>query len=722
MAEKPDKVKDVENLLQEQEGSVISAVEEAIAGSNSGGGSEESGDNGSAIALGNDWFSFSRLDNKYTLEEDRPLRELSTEFATAYKAKEKKVLRKADDGDDIYALVMHKNYASRLRAIAKLMGQNVQNFQNIVDAGFITLNRTGTEHIAVILHFAEGISLAELMEREGGMLSEKFVTMTIIPAVNNAIGHLFRLGVLHGRINPYTVFINPKTERITVTECFSEYCGLSQPAFYEPVERASCLPAGKGEADDSADYFALGALIAVLIQGLHIADPKQEVEVLADRLSRGSYSVYVTNNERVSATKELLRGLLQDYAPERWQVNDVYEWLARKKTSAANTARPMKESLTGFEFNNQSYLGRRSLAQAIFRHWASAKVEIKVDELARWLRLNVMRPDLSEELDITFNAAKRKEAYLQDEDLTKLISVIDPDGPIRHIEYSASVYGLPQVLAYGLTKGKREYAQFVADAFNKGLVNQWLELQEPLADYDYNKQYWSGAAIAKYLRLTTLGFGLERVLYDLNPGLCCQSSMLQKFSVYSLSQMLTVLDSLPDDMHEKNDPVDRHIGAFIASKLGLADEIRIKSIRHFPFFAKSPHIIMLALLTLAQTESKVKRLSNLCRWLVKRFGPLVENIQSKTIRKEFQAEIEAAAKSGDLHMLFNVITGPNFIRRDAFGFNEAVKQYQSYTSEIVALKKQSSIERVAYNQGLKIAVMISYFACFATLIGLVMQM
>lgn len=721
MAEKPDQVKDVENLLQEQEGSVISAVEEAIAGS---GGEEpgEGGGGGNAIALGNDWFSLAKLDGKYTLEEDRPLRELSTEFATAYKAKEKKVLRKADDDDNLYALVMHKNFASRLRAICKLMGQNVQNFQNIVDAGFITLNRTGTEHIAVILPMIEGISLAEFMNRDNGMLSEKFVTLTIIPAVNNAIGHLMRLGVLHGRINPHTVFINPSTERITVTECFSEYCGLSQPAFYDPVERACCLPTGKGEADDSADYFALGALIAALIQGLHIADPKQEVEVLSDRLSRGSYTVYVTNNERVSATKELLRGLLQDYAPERWQVNDVYEWLARKKTSAANTARPMKESLTGFEFNNQSFLGRRGLAQEIFRHWAAAKVEVKVDELARWLRLNVMRPDLSEELDLVFNAAKRKEAYLQDEDLTKLISVIDPDGPIRHIEYSASAYGLPQVLAFGLTKGKREYAQFVADAFNKGLVNQWLELQEPLNDYDYNKQYWSGAAIAKYLRLTTLGFGLERVLYDLNPGLCCQSSMLQKHSVYSLSQMLTVLDSLPDDMHEKHDPVDRHIGAFIASKLGLNDEIRIKSIRHFPFFAKSPHIIMLALLTLAQTESKVKRLSNLCRWLVKRFGPLVENIQSKTIRKEFQAEIESAAKTGDLHLLFNIITGPNFIRRDAFGFNEAVKQYQSYTSEIVALKKQSSIERVAYHQGLKIAVMLSYFACFATLIGLVMQL
>ena len=710
---------DVETIIAEHEHSV--AIDEGSGSVGSGGiAGVRGGESFFPVSIGAETFQLVHLNTKFVVEEGTPLKELSTEFANAYAVREKKLLKKSGGDEQQYILVFQKNFAPRIRAVAKLLGGSNGNFQNVVDAGIIRMSN-GSEHFAIVLPVIKGTRLSDLLAKEG-QLPEKFVSQVVIPSVNNALGFLAKNNVLHGSINLHTLVFQPDLERVVVTECFSNYCGLTQASFYEPLDRAQSLPIAKGEADETADFFALGAVVAALLQGGGLFDYSREAETIADRLIKTTYSTYVVQQERFGSVKECMRGLLQDHPSERWLYSDVLEWQARKKNSASNTAHPLKESLTGYEFNGKNHLGRRALAHDIFLHWNSAKLEIKIEDLARWLRLNVMRGDLSEELDSTISIAKRKEALIADDDLTKVISILDPDGPIRHSEFSAIAYGLPQMLAYGIARNKREYGQFVADCVNHGFLTQWLELQPPLEDYDYYKMYWNGSVIAKHIRKTALGFGIERVLYDMNPGLACQSQVFGNSCVLSIDMLLKALDSLPQDIHERQDPMDRHIAAFIASKLNLEDEIRIKSVRHYPQFAKSPQLLMMAILTLGQAESKTRNLKNLCVWVQKRIEPLIASVQGKTIRKEYQQMIAEEVKTGDIQRVFGVITSPNFIKRDAFGMGEAIKDYQRYTDEINALKKQDSIERVAYGYGLKIAALTGYVVCFGTMMALVMQL
>lgn len=708
---------DVENIIAEQSHSTAAAVDEAMATAALAGRDAE---DMFPISVSNDSFQVSVLGNKYVVEEGSPLKELSTEFASAYRVRSKKILKKPSADDESYILVFQKNFAPRMRAISRLVNASNANFQNVKDVGTIKMGN-GETHFALILPIIKGIRLSELLAKEG-QLTEKFTQQVVIASVNNALGFLSKYSVTHGSINLNTLVFQPELERIVVTECFSHYCGFQQSAFYEPIDRGQCLPIAKGEADETADFFALGAVVAALLQGAGLFDPARESSALADRLLKSTYGVYMVQQERFGSIKEFLRGVLQDHPSERWLYNDVAEWLSRKKSSAASTAFPLKESLTGYAFNNKEFLGRRALAHEMFLHWNAAKLEIKIEDLGRWLRLNVMRQDLSDELDNAISLAKRKEAVLSDDDLTKVISVLDPDGPIRHSEFAACAYGLPQMLVYGLAKGKREYGQFVADCLNNGLLSQWLELQPALEDYDYYKMYWNAGTVAKHIRKPVLGFGIERLLYDMNPGLPCQSVLLSKDCALSIDLLLKALDALPEEYHTKQDPMDRHIAAYIASKLNLEDEIRIKSMRHYPAFAKSPQLLMMAILTLAQAESKTRNLKNLCRWMLKRAEPLIAGVQGKTIRKEFQNALTEEAKTGDIQRFFGVITGPNFIKRDGFGMGEAMKEYQRYTREINALVKQDSIERVAYSYGLKVAVLTGYTICFGTMLALVLQL
>lgn len=710
------KTGDVENIIAEHENSTAAAVDGAISNAAI---AERDAEDLFAISIGADTFQLSLLSNKYTVEEGSPIKELSTEFANAYRVREKKA-NKRSGNEENYILVFQKNFAPRIRAISKLISVTNSNFQNIQDAGTVQMSN-GQTQFALVLPIIKGIRLSDLLAKEG-QLPEKFVNQVVITSVNNALGFLSKYNVLHGNINLNTIIFQPELERVIVTECFSHYCGFQQSSFYEPIDRAQCLPIAKGEADETADFFALGAVVSALLQGAGLFDSAREAGMLADRLIKSSYSTYLIQQERFGSIKEFLKGVLQDHPSERWLYSDVTEWQARKKGTAASTAHPLKESLTGYEFNNKGHLGRRALAHDMFLHWNAAKLEVKIDDLGRWLRLNVMRPDLSDELDDSINIARRKETVIADDDLTKALSVLDPDGPIRQNEFAANAYGLPQMLAFGLARGKREYAQFVADCLNSGLLTHWLELQPPLEDYDYYKMYWSSITVSKYIRKSGFGFGIERVLYDMNPGLPCQSSLFSKNCVLSIDSLLKALDALPEDLHDKQDPMDRHIAAFIASKLSLEDEVRIKSVRHYPHFAKSPQLLMMAILTLGQAESKTRNLKSLCRWLQKRSEPLIASVQGKSIRKEFQQAIAEEVKAGDLQRLFGTITSPNFIKRDAFGLAEAMKEYQRYSKEINALVKQETIERVAYSYGLKIAVLTGYTVCFGTLLALVLQL
>lgn len=707
---------DVENVIAEHETSTATAVDEAMSVVIGGRDAEDL----FAVSIGAATFQLSILGNKYTVEEGSPIKELSTEFASAYRVREKKMLKKAAGDGELYILVFQKNFAPRMRAISWLINATNSNFQNIQDAGTIQMSN-GQTHFAMVLPIIKGVPLSELLAKEG-QLPEKFVNQVVITSVNNALGFLSKHGVTHGNINLKTLIFQAEFERVIVTECFSHYCGFQQSSFYEPIDRAQCIPIAKGEADETADFFALGAVAATLMQGAGLFDSAREAGMLADRLIKGSYGAYMVQQERFGSIKEFLKGVLQDHPSERWLYSDVAEWQVRKKATAASTAHPLKESLTGYEFNNKAHLGRRALAHDIFLHWNAAKLEIKIDDLGRWLRLNVMRPDLSDELDNAISIAKRKDPMIADDDLTKTISVLDPEGPIRQNEFAACTYGLPQMLAFGVARGKREYGQFVADCLNNGLLTQWLELQPPLEDYDYYKMCWNATTLAKYIRKPALGFGIERVLYDMNPGLPCQSQLFPKSCVLSIDILLKALDALPEDMHTKQDPIDRHIAAFIASKLNLEDEVRIKSIRDYPQFAKSPQLLMMAILTLGQAEAKTRNLKNLCRWLQKRAEPLINSVQGKTIRKEFTQAIAEEVKTGDIQCLFGVITSPNFIKRDAFGMVEAIKEYQRYTNEIAALAKQDAIERVAYSYGLKVAVLTGYTVFFGTLLALVLQL
>ena len=71
-----------------------------------------------------------------------------------------------------------------------------------------------------------------------------------------------------------------------------------------------------------------------------------------------------------------------------------------------------------------------------------------------------------------------------------------------------------------------------------------------------------------FLAHSELGQGFERVIYELNPNIPCQSPLLETEYVYDMVEMLDAFERIaianPETLME---PVDRHIAAFVVARM-----------------------------------------------------------------------------------------------------------------------------------------------------------
>src|SRR5690606_34571676 len=133
------------------------------------------------------------------------------------------------------------------------------NFICPLEEGVTTLSSINQKRFVAVLAKPNGRKLVDGINKDGPF-AEDIITQTIITPLTNLLKITEKLGITHGRIHPNNLYINDDNKLI-VGECISEPCGYSQPHYYEPPERAGCLPTGKGEGTPSVDYYALGMVI-----------------------------------------------------------------------------------------------------------------------------------------------------------------------------------------------------------------------------------------------------------------------------------------------------------------------------------------------------------------------------------------------------------------------------------------------------------------------------
>src|SRR5690606_31710388 len=107
-----------------------------------------------------------------------------------------------------------------------------------------------------------------------------------------------------------------------------------------------------------------------------------------------------------------------------------------------------------------------------------------------------------------------------DDDLVaKGLTVLDPLGPLRLHNLSLHVTALGAVLAEAYRDGRSGNMHLIQRIMDSGLINQWADMFKEVPGYHTADLMWMLEKRQHAFKLTTLGYGNERILYDLNPSL-----------------------------------------------------------------------------------------------------------------------------------------------------------------------------------------------------------
>ncbi|MBI1274471.1 hypothetical protein GC177_00675 [bacterium] len=657
------------------------------------------------------------LESRYDIQLDSPLPHLDSRHAKAFEVKDGKNARRP-----MYALVTDNHYPVRINELLACTDIQDLRFLKPVAASVANLSGNFGCRYVTVHEQPSGQSIATLMKR-GHKFTEKSVIKDLILPLHEVIGMLQERKVLHGHVCTDTIFYNESGNGVTqLLECFTDPVGSAQSYYFEPLDRAQAHPYAKGDNDFKADFFGLGVVTLHMLLGFNPVANLSQDEYFDKLMAQGSYNTLVGNREFSGMMDDLLKGLLADHPDDRWGMAQLQKWLGGKKFNLLRPSLP-REAPRPYLYQDVPYFNRKHLAYQLCREWSNSKSEMRDKKLSRWVELSIKRPDLAEKMVaiIQMTGGETGRLATDDDDLiTKSLSLMDPLGPLRLQQVSLHVSGIGNYYAHAMQEGKATSLQFFQRILDGDYLTTWMDGNENNYSFTAVEIVWHIDRVKSAFRQSSLGFGQERLLYELNPTLPCQSKMIEHTCSMSIYEVLMALNRCSIEIKRGHDPVDKHIAAYLLTKMKVYVEIGTR-IEQFPAFRRQS--TLKGLLILAQAQQKIGNpaFPELTRWAADRLRPVLEGLHSRTLRKEILDEMEKAVHKGQVGLVVRLINNPEIIQQDEDGFRRAKSRFISNARKIAELNRRGSLNERAEASGAKLSILIAYVMLTITLLRIISQ-
>lgn len=662
------------------------------------------------------------LDRRYQIDLNSPLTDFDCKNAKAYSAFD----RKASIKQEYVALVCSFGSLQRTDLIAPLINSPHPNIMSLIAAGIVDFSKLGEERFVILYERPNGKKISELIAGSVKPPSFEFICQNIIHPIALAIQHLSDIGLPHGSINCDNIYFK---DVAVLGHFVAEPCGISQPFYYEPLERMQALPAGKGEGDTAEDYYALAVVVLHILYGMnHFSGMSQEV--LMRRIMReGAFNALTRNKDMPEVFYDFFRGLLTPNAKERWGYKYMKAWLDGKRYNVMPTP-PQQEAIRPLEFEGGLANTRREAAHLFFQHWQEVPEILTTGQLSNWVAISLRNKELNEYLiniSKTIPALIKKNDIALDELIMRIIAVFDQSGPIRLKKLSFHIDGISSLFGdFMLTNSNSEMQllmKFIELSMFDFIVNKKDEIEknDDNEDYKFLPIITILERLRSILRNNGLGFGAERVFYDLNINVQCISPLFSGKYVANLPTFLKTLDTFAPSLSRDKAPIDAHIAGFLASKLNVNHETNFNGMDSNKTLDKNQIFIALKLLASAQRKSKVYYLPGLSHWLALRILPLLDSIRSRTLKKNLLNMLEKSAKTGDLTKMSDIFIESGYVYAEEIAFQQAVNKFRNNFNDIKYYSSQTVIEeqskRLGTNMSYRIAVAALVISLYITIRG-----
>jgi len=637
---------------------------------------------------------------RFTFDLTQGVPELSNPWAEAYVAEST-----PDYPSKLYALVQNHKLpprldildlletrdASRTDILQGVMAYDAVTIGNVQKMGFILARPPGPPLVADLTRPFMSFREDDLRER------------LVRPLIN--ILNIFQARMLsHGGISPLNLFSKNGLNQLMLGECVSLPPGMRQPALFESIERAQSRAWAKGSYGIEDDIFAMGMTTYLLALGQNPFAPLNDDDLIRARLETGTATLMLNHAKLPSSIVELVRGVCGDHPKQRWTLAELENWAVGQRVQLRTTVQSVKASRS-IIFSGKEYFRARNLAAVLCTNPTETRKLVENKEITRWLQRGLGDLTLHEE---TKTMLEKLPPHSQDDMLAaKLAIALDPQGPIRYKGLNVMVPGLGNALAFACMTKDMETQQKIAEVIASDLISYWgksnISGSVYLANMVKDIEQTSG-----YLQASGLGFGLERVLYELQHTAPCYSESFERLYVLNLRQLLPALDELAADGRRPSEPLDRHSAAFLAARLGRGHEMLVKSLNPTKESALRC-VAILNLLSTVQTRYGPDSLPRLAAWLVDGLKPALDRFHSSQLKSSLQKNLSKIAAQGDLAHLRRAIDSPEVVEGDLQGFRNATQQFmalQQRIQEVDIMLENKNTVGIAVGQRLAAAVSV----------------
>lgn len=645
------------------------------------------------------------VNDKYRIHLNEPIERLSNEFCKYYYASS------INDEEEYFAIVYDNAVLHPIDKISTLHEQAFDRINKILAYSITTISNLATEHLVVIVNSYEyENTLARYIEDKGVISVNQFEKLVDFAA--NILNDLESVGIFQCNINPKNIIMQ-NDEFLLLREFIHSPPNFYQPNQYIAPELVECHNAARASNSNKIEIYALSITLCEAFLGKHPwRDFKKESEYNQVRLENTSFKYLLARARVAEKFRAFFRSTMHDDAYVRWKPANLVDWL-NGKLGNYNKHELIGDKNNQLSFEEQSLTNFKSIAYAFFNNWDEAMQFVKSDKLYKWAVRDQVNNDTLEEIknliDVKSNPNIISHSINSHAKMSKLLSIIDPMGSLRQMDFAISADSISEYMHYLMTKFKKNAYENLIKVIK----------DEVWGDYKIEGSIgYINQATGYKLKNDSIGVnlsnpvkGIERFVYSLNPNARCLSKMLEKYYVTNLQELLEALDKYAK-LNPKKFVVDRHIVAYVAAKLDIRDKIKPIVLSSFPRLSEHPVMVTLSLINQVHQNCPDIEIPNICVAITNEIKELMmDNLHGVDFKKKILDNLDEASKTGDLTKIIAVLSDQQKFINDYNGYFEACNKLKKIESEIRSIKKSDKMFEASLLLGQKTTVLSSYILC-----------
>jgi hypothetical protein len=656
------------------------------------------------------------LGDRYEIAPSQRLAAFDSGMAEAYAATDR-----VDSSRKVFALIAPGHLANRGLGIAPTRNPAGNYLMWPVASGIVDWP-VGVEGSEVLWGrrpvFIYGIPAGEKVvgaNNQMPTLSESQLLKNFLQPAIQMLRDLVLIGWPHRAIRPQNLFYQSGNGGdIMFGECLASPPGSHQSAALETIDAAIADPIGRGNGTIAEDVYAMGVTGLMLYLGRDPVANMTDEQIINAKINSGSFSTLAGGEKLAPSLAEFFRGVLCDKVSDRWTIKHLEGWMTGAHFNPTLPSVPQRASRP-LKFCGVDYLNKPALAHGMSRHWNEAIVLLTSSDFDNWYKRGFgdeKAPDKMLRIH-GLAAAYGPQSGIRDRAVSRFIIHMGGHLPLCYKDVRTSLLGIGAMLSHYYER--KEKVQQIAEAMRARLPHNWFEEQANLRPEEMQLRR-SLETVDKVIDRQGPGYGIERVLYELDRGTPCKSPLVADYYVVEMADLLPAIDAAIPGAAHGTLPMDRHIAAFIATnmKRQMDNEMIALANRSDEIAYRTAILRLLAIVQRVHQQYSLPRLGQVVAEMLE---PVIAAFHNTGMRDHIRKEIDKHAKACRFDEMLLLLDGEGSLKKaDNDGFAGAIQEYANLERGRMwlaggGLTDTARVRGIAH----KVAATTSALACTASL-------